>query len=467
MNNPLWTADEAALATDGILLGADDWQASGVSIDSRSVQTGDLFIALKGPSFDGHSYVKAALEKGAVAALVQHIPDGLPKDAPLLQVSNTEAGLRALGKAARARFAGKLVGITGSVGKTTARSMLATTLAAFGKVHATTGNLNNHYGVPLTLARMPKDTAYAVIEMGMNHAGEIRALTTQARPHVALITTVDAVHLEFFDSVEGIARAKAEIAEGLEPGGVAVLPADNRYYAVLQALSQRYAAQQLSFGATDSAQMRMTDYQQHGWGGAVQLCSEEHAAIHYTLPQPGAHVAANSVAVLACIQALGLDVARAANALGQWQPVDGRGVPIHVPLPDGGSFTLLDDSYNASPASISAALALFANITPAAGGRKLALLGDMLELGKDAPALHAGLAGAVEASGITALYTLGQKMQHLMQAIPTVQQGESFASIEDAVAGLRTALRPNDWLLVKGSHGSQSYRVVEGLQKNA
>ncbi|MBB4267513.1 UDP-N-acetylmuramoyl-tripeptide--D-alanyl-D-alanine ligase [Roseospira visakhapatnamensis] len=459
----LWTHDEAARATGGRAGGA--WTATGVSIDSRSVAPGDLFVALKGPSLDGHDYVAAALEAGAVAALVHQAPAGVDP-ARLLVVDDTFAALHGLGRRARARAAGvRVVGVTGSVGKTGTKDMLALALSSLGSTHATRGNLNNHWGVPLTLARMPADTAFAVIEMGMNHAGEIAPLTRLARPHVAIITAIASAHIAFFGSEEGIADAKAEILEGLEPGGVAVLPRDSRHFRRL-ARAARLAgvARIVGFGAHAEAEARLLDLASDpGRQRVFMVC--EGAALGYPLGLDGRHWAFNSLAVVVAVRALvapGADVMPAVAALGRMTSPEGRGEQRESVMP-GGRFRLIDESYNASPVAVTAALETLALARTGPGGRRIAVLGDMLELGAEGPALHAGLAASVLEHGIDVVHTAGPLMAHLHHALPAGRRGDHASSSAMLAPRVTAAVRPGDVVMVKGSLGSRMSLVVRAL----
>ena len=464
MNAPvLWTAAEAAAATGGDVSG--DWTATGVSIDSRTAAPGDLFIAIAGPHFDGHDYVAAALAAGCAAAMVARRPDELPADAPLLSVDDCTAGLEALAVAARARTDCRVAGVTGSVGKTGVKEALATVLREQAPTHATTGNLNNQLGVPLTLARMPRNTVYAIIEMGMSQPGEIGPLSRLVRPDVAIITTIAAAHLEFFESVARIAEAKAEIFEGLA-GGTAVLHRDNPFFPDLAVAAEAAgAARVVGFGAHGEATARLIDLI------SGPACSRIHARIHklelrYRVGLPGRHWAMNSLAVLAAVDALGANVGLAAAGLARLTPPKGRGQRSRVAL-GAGSFEIIDDSYNASPAAMRAALETLAMAEPRNGGRRIAVLGDMLELGANSDRLHAGLAAAAGADGIACVYTAGPHMAHLHDALP--DHVHRFHGPDSAALAARVAaeIRPGDVVMVKGSLGSRMAVVVEALTKLA
>lgn len=462
MTAALWTSDEASAATGGTLYGPA-WQATGVSIDSRSVAPGDLFIALAGPNHDGHHYVKMALEAGAAAALVHKRPEGLAADAPLLLVGDTMEGLQALGVASRARSAARIIAVTGSVGKTGTKEMLAVCLSDQGSTHWSVGSFNNHWGVPLSLARMPRDVRFAVFELGMNHPGEITPLTRMVRPHAAIVTTVEAVHMEFFKDTGEIADAKAEIFLGLEPGGLAILNRDNRHFQQL-ALAARTAGvtRMASFGTHIEADARLLDCGVDPDATAVLALLHDHA-VAYRIGVPGMHWAMNSLAVLLGVEALGGDGDRAAKALAAIAPPKGRGERRKVALPAGGGFELIDESYNASPVSMRAAIATLAAAKPGKGGRRIAVLGDMLELGDTSPQLHAGLNEAVEQWKIDLVVTAGPLMANLHAALAPERRGGHAGSADEAVPLVKALVRPGDVVVVKGSAGSRMGRVVKAL----
>ncbi|RAU22908.1 UDP-N-acetylmuramoylalanyl-D-glutamyl-2, 6-diaminopimelate--D-alanyl-D-alanine ligase [Paramagnetospirillum kuznetsovii] len=455
---PLWTSTEAAAAVAGTPSGTM-WEASGVSIDSRTVQPGDLFIALQGPNHDGHDHVAGALANGAACALVHRLPAGVPDDAPLLLVKDTTAALEDLAAAARARSTARIVAVTGSVGKTGTKEMLRLVLAEQGRTHASTGNLNNHLGAPLSLARMPRDARFGVFELGMNHAGELTPLSRLVRPHVATITTVEAVHMEFFGSTEAIADAKAEVFAGLEPGGIAVLPRDNRHFHRLAGAVKNSSIQ--SFGSHIEATARLMDAAVDPEATVVFALLGERA-LSYRIGIPGLHWAMNSLAVLLVAEALGADGDRAAKALAGMSAPKGRGERRRVAVP-GGNAELIDESYNASPVSMRAAIATLASAKPAKGARRIAVMGDMLELGETGPALHASLAETIENWGIDTVFTAGPLMRHLRDALPDHRRG-GHAESSDALAPLvRQAVRNGDVVMVKGSAGSKMGRVVQAL----
>lgn len=456
----LWTAEDAAAATGGQATGTP-WQATGVSIDSRTVKPGDLFIAIKGPTFDGHAFAAQALDKGAAAAMVSDVPPGVAGDAPLLAVDDTMAAMTDLGRMSRMRTRARVIGVTGSVGKTGTKEALRHVLSAQAPTFATEGSLNNHWGVPLSLARMPPDSAYAVFEMGMNHAGELGPLSRLVHPQVAIITTVEPAHMEFFASVEAIADAKAEIFEGMEPGGVAVLNRDNPHYARLLAAARTQGLKVRSFGTHGEADARLlsADLGPDDSRVSTRIGDE---AVDYTIALPGRHWVMNSLAVLLAVSAAGGDVAAAALAFATLPAVKGRGVRRRIDTPSG-AFTLIDESYNASPAAMEAAFAVLGRLAPAGAGRRVAVLGDMREMGSKADSLHIGLAPALLAAGVGTVYCCGPHMRALFDTLPAAVRGgwtEDSAALAPLVAGRITA---GDVVLVKGSAGSRMGRVVEAL----
>lgn len=458
MSKPvLWTSGDASLATKGSTTRA--WRATGVSIDTRTLEPGDLFVAIVGPNFDGHAFVADALAKGAAAAIVAKRPNDVPDDAPLLVVADTLVALRALARAARERAKARVIGVTGSVGKTGTKEALRLVLSRQGICHATEGNLNNHWGLPLSLARMPADTDYAVLEMGMNHAGEIADLTELAHPHVAVITTVEAVHSAHFTSVERIADAKAEIFNGVAQGGVAVLNRDNSQYDRLAAAARGRGLVVSSFGASPAAEVLLCECELGPDGSDIHAEFPE-GTLRYRVGVPGYHWVMNSLAVLAAANAVGADAEAAAEALIDLHPGKGRGERTEIALPDG-SLTLIDDSYNASPVSMAAAFDILARFT---GRRRIAVLGDMLELGADSAERHAALADPIAEAGIDLVFTAGADMERLSEALPEDHRG-AHAPDSQALAPLVTAaLEAGDAVLVKGSAGSRMGLVVEAIR---
>ncbi len=456
MSAPLWTAAELAAATGGRARG--DWSALGISINSRTIAAGELFVALRGPHHDGHDFVAEVLGKGA-AALVDRVPAGVdPATARLVEVGDTMQALSALGFAARARSQARIAAITGSVGKTGSKEALRQALAAQAKTHASAASHNNHWGVPLSLARQPRDAAYGIYELGMSAPGEIRALAGLVRPQVALVTMIAPAHLGFFPSLAAIAEAKGEIFSGLEPGGSAVINLDAPHAARLAELARAAgAARVIGFGAAPEAAARLCEVRQDEAGSDIVMTLDG-TRIAYRIGAPGRHWVGNSLGVIACAAALGADPLRAARALADFRAPKGRG-ERHALRRAGGTVTLIDESYNANPASMRAALALLAG----APGRKLAALGDMLELGEQAAALHAALAEPVAAAGADRVFTVGSAMRHLHEALPAARRGAHADSARELLPLLEAELKPGDTLLIKGSLGIGMGRLVSAL----
>lgn len=458
---PLWTSLAAAGATAGRTNAR--WLATGVAIDSRTLAEGDLFIAIKGPSQDGHAYVADALGRGAAAAVVSRVAPELTADAPLLVVDDTMTALWDLGRAGRDRTAARVVGVTGSVGKTSVKEVLKQVLARQGDTSGNDGSLNNHWGLPLTLARLPESAVYGVVEMGMNHAGELTPLAQLARPHVAVITTVAAVHIENFPSVEAIADAKAEIFAGCDRTGIAVLPADNAQFARLRAAAERGGlARVISFGTESNADVRLVSADVDAEGASVRARIVDRD-VSYRVSLLGRHWVVNSLCVLAAVHAIGADVVRAAADLADLRAAKGRGQQTTVRFAEG-SFRLIDDSYNASPVSMAASFDVLGRCRTAAGGRRIAVLGDMLELGERELAFHAALAEPLVANGIDLVFTAGRRMRALFDALPPAMRGEHAADSASLAPVVASAVRPGDIVAVKGSAGSRMNRVVDALK---
>ena len=470
MSAALWTARDATAATGGRTTTA--FAAAGVSIDSRTVQKGDLFVALKGPNHDGHDHVASALAAGAAAAMVARVPADVPATAPLLIVADTLRGLEGLGRAARTRSRARVAAVTGSVGKTSTKEALRLALDAGARpkrpTHASAASFNNHIGVPLTLARMPDDAEFAVFEIGMNHAGEITPLTRLVRPNAAIITTVEGVHTEnFADGIEGVAAAKAEIFDGFDRGdGVAVLNRDNRFFEFLAERARaRGAARVVGFGADARAEYRLAEFKSEPTASTV-TAQAEGRRLTYRIGAPGRHWAFNTLAVLAACDALGVDIEAASAAFAQLAAQKGRGQRHRVSLP-GGTYELIDDSYNASPVSMRASFEVLKAAAPGPGGRRIAVLGDMLELGPTAPELHAGLAEPLAEAGVDLVFTCGANMRRLHDALPAALRGAHAPTSDALLPPVRAALRPGDVVVVKGSFGSRMGRIVDALLAQA
>ena len=465
----LWTAADAAKATSGTAHG--DWTATGVSIDTRTLEPGDLFVALTAGR-DGHDFVADALAKGAGAAMVSRIPEGLSADDNLLLVADVQSALEDLGRAGRARTGARVVAVTGSVGKTSTKEMLRAILGDQGSVHASVASYNNHWGVPLTLARMPADTDYAVIEIGMNHPGEIAPLARMARPHVAMITTVAAAHLEAFENIEGIALEKASILEGLEPGGVAVLNNDCSTAAILEAKAHDARVRSIGFGEEgfDFKALSLTVHQD----STVVKATAHDAPLLFKVGAAGRHFALNGLGALAAAEALGADLALAAQSLGRWSPYKGRGVREIICLDQVETdlrLELIDDSYNANPTSMGAALDVLANAETrdhtgrVSKGRRIAILGDMKELGPTSASLHAGLAELGAMANIDVVHCVGPMMAHLADALPASKRGLLTDTSDDLAAQIRAHLDSGDVVLVKGSLSMNLAHVVDVVRK--
>jgi UDP-N-acetylmuramoyl-tripeptide--D-alanyl-D-alanine ligase len=457
----LWHSKDAAKATGGI--SAIAWNALGVSIDSRTVERDDLFIAISGPNFDGHNYVHSALENGAAAAVIAQAVEGVGANTPLLKVSDTFAALEDLGRAGRDRSTAKVIAVTGSVGKTGVKEALGQLLSEQGETSYSRGSFNNQFGVPLSLARLPQSAGFAVFELGMNHAGELTPLSQMVRPIVAIVTTVEPAHIEFFSSVDDIARAKAEIFNGLEKDGTAILNRDNAHFELLSdAATAAGAGKVIGFGAHHEAQYKLLDFVLRSDGSTVEASFNGYR-FSYQLAMPGRHWVMNSLAVLAAVEAVGADVFAAARAFGEIKPPKGRGERLSISLGDG-SVELIDDSYNASPVSIAAALEVLAQAELGPSGRRIAALGDMRELGDKSAMLHQGLAAPVIAAGVDLVYAAGPEMKHLCDALPATIGVVHTDKSEALIQPLLDEVQPGDVVLVKGSAGSLMGQVVEALK---
>jgi len=457
---PLWTASEAAAATGGRV--TRDWSATGVAIDSRHIRPGDLFVALRGESTDGHRFIADALAKGAAAVVADHFPNNAGSGVPALMVEDTQTALEDLARTARARTAARVLAVTGSVGKTGTKDALAHVLDQQGPTHSAAASHNNHWGVPLTLARLPRDAAYCVLEMGMNAPGEIAALSHLARPHVAVITEVAPAHTAAFGSVEGIADAKAEIFTGAVTGATAVLPRDNPYIARLAEHAGNAGIERLiSFGRDSEATVRVLDTAPDDAGTQVTAALGQRQ-LSFRVGIPGDHWVTNALAILAAVAAVDADPGAAAGALADLQPGPGRGERHTIPV-DGGTATLIDESYNANPKSMRAAIALLGRATPGAGGRRVAVLGDMLELGERAAQDHAELAAPLREAAVDAVFTCGGEMAALRDALPAGLHAGHAETAEAVIEPVRAFLRAGDVVLVKGSAGAHTGALVQAL----
>ncbi|HEX9932159.1 MAG TPA: UDP-N-acetylmuramoyl-tripeptide--D-alanyl-D-alanine ligase [Allosphingosinicella sp.] len=451
----LWSSDEIADAVAGTAHG--EFEANGVAFDSREIQPGDLFVALKGEATDGHRFVAQAFASGAAGAIVSQAVEG-----PHVLVADSTEALNALGRASRARSSARIVGVTGSVGKTGTKEALYAALdrSARGRAHRSVKSYNNHTGVPLSLARMPREGGYGVFEMGMNHAGELAALTRLVRPHVAIVTAIAPAHREFFSSEEEIADAKGEIFQGLEEDGVALVPFDSPHRDRLVAAARPHAARIVTFGFGEGADIRATYAIRAPAGGTLVTATLGEAQLSYTISQPGDHWVSNSLAVLGAVDAVGGDLAAAGLALADLPGLKGRGERHRIAVA-GGEALLIDESYNANPASMAATLRNFGE--EKVSGRRIAVLGAMRELGGETADFHAGLAPHVEAARVDYAILVGKEMEALAKALG---RSVEMAHVPDAAAaaGLaRGAVGPGDAILVKGSNSVGLAALVEAL----
>jgi UDP-N-acetylmuramoyl-tripeptide--D-alanyl-D-alanine ligase len=452
----------AAMRAD--VSGAPVSDVNGISIDSRTTAKGEAFFALT-DTRDGHDFVDSALKAGAAVAIVARAKrDMFAADAPLLLVDDVFEALRDLGRAARARTRAKVIAVTGSVGKTGTKEALRLALSADGETHASAASYNNHWGVPLSLARCPAGAKYAVFEIGMNHAGEITPLVRMVRPHVAIVTTVEPVHLEYFGSVEKIADAKAEIFLGIEPGGAAVINRDNHQYERLAAAAKTAGVSRIvSFGEHADAEARLVRNALKADSSCVHadILGQD---VTYKLGAPGRHLVMNSLAVLAAVQLAGADLALAALALQQLRAPAGRGARMTLTV-SGGTALLIDESYNANPASMAAAIALLGQADVGPQGRRIAVLGDMLELGDQGERLHAAVAQAIEAAKIDLVYCSGPLMHSLWDALPSGRRGGYAGTAAQLEPVMLSGVRAGDAVMVKGSFGSKMGPLVKALER--
>ena len=465
MAEPLWTFDEVMAAMDGTAEGEGRPDIRQVVIDSRGIDAEALFVAIRGDRLDGHQFVKAAIEAGAVTSLVEHGADLRESGGVLIRTGDTLQALNMLGKAARARAKAKVIAVTGSVGKTGTKEALRVALGPSGPTHVSQKSFNNLWGVPLSLANLPREAQFGVFEVGMNHAGEITPLTKMIRPDIAIITTVEPVHLEFFDSVEGIAEAKAEIFHGLEPGGTAILNSDSLFYDLLRGRAEdRGAGTILDFGSSASAFARLGETAFEADGSAVQAFIGD-KRLAYRIGAPGRHLVMNSLAVLTAAHAAGADLEKAAATLGVHGAQKGRGERIVIEVA-GGDVAIIDESYNANPASMRAALMAMAHTPRKSFSRRVAVLGDMLELGREGGALHRELAEPVDAAGVDVVLACGPLMAELYEALPESRRGGYAETSVELEPILIDAINPGDVVMIKGSLGSRMGPLVEALHRH-
>ncbi|KHA65134.1 UDP-N-acetylmuramoyl-tripeptide--D-alanyl-D-alanine ligase [Sphingomonas sp. Ant20] len=450
---PLWTSAEIAAATGGVA--SAEFAVTGVAFDSREVGPGDLFVAMKGEASDGHLYLDQAFAQGAAGAIVSE-----PCAHPHVLVADSFTALQMLGRASRARSGATIIGVTGSVGKTSAKEALFAALdrGAPGAVHRSVKSYNNHTGVPLSLARMPRDARFGVFEMGMNHAGELAELTQIVRPHIAVVTAIAPAHTEFFRDESAIADAKGEIFAGLEPDGVAIIPFDSPHRDRLTAAATPHAARIVTFGIAKGADVRAIETVRLATGATFVTVQQDGRELSFTMAQRGMHWVSNALAVIACVEAAGADLGLAGLALAELGGLQGRGARFMTTLADGQAL-VIDESYNANPASMRATLAVLAKEP----GRHVALLGEMRELGEASADYHAGLAEPIVAANVEMALLVGEAMAPLARAlegkVETVHVGDAAA----ALTSLRTILAPGDAVLIKGSNGVGLARVVTSL----
>lgn len=465
-SNTLWSAKDAATATGGSCSG--QWTATGVSIDSRSVQAGDLFIAIKGDNSDGHRYVKNAIDAGAAAAIVSQLVDGVSSD-KLLIVPDTFKALQDLGRAGRARSGATIIAVTGSVGKTGTKEMLSAAFGVQGQTHASIKSFNNHWGVPFSLSSMHAGSDYGIFEVGMNHANEITPLSEMIHPDVAIITTVESVHAGNFENgEEGIADAKAEIFDGMDAGATVILNADNKWFDRLCAKAKSKNLNIVSFGESEKAKARLTGFLVAANGCRVEadILGEK---ISFTMQSSGKHLAINALAVLAAVKITKGDLSKAAKAVGRIEPLAGRGKHELLDIGEKDNpVVLIDESYNASPVAMKAAFKVLAMVDPGRGGRRIAILGDMYELGADAARMHRELALPLEAAGVQLVYTSGPLMKNLYDALPQDKRGAHIDDTKELAKIVPDVLVPGDVVMVKGSRGPgekpRMQLVVEALR---
>jgi UDP-N-acetylmuramoyl-tripeptide--D-alanyl-D-alanine ligase len=460
---PLWIWEALVAAAEGAAEGAPEGAITGFSIDTRALAAGEVFVALTDQR-DGHDFVGAAFASGAVAAIVRHDFAAPAGSGPLIRVDDPLRALERVAVAARARLgaAARVIAVTGSAGKTGTKEMLRGCLATAGKVHAPEKSFNNHWGVPLTLARMPADVDFAVIEIGMNHAGEISPLTRMARPHIAIITNVLPVHVgNFPDGEEGVAKAKAEIFEGIEPGGLAILPRDSHHLAPLKVAAEARGARIMTFGA-GPADVRAEKINRGDTGSEI-VADIAGRTLGYRLGTVGAHIAVNSLAVIATLDALGLPLDIATAPLAGITPPVGRGARM-VLTAGSGSILLIDESYNANPASMRAAIGVLGAVSRESYPRRVAILGDMLELGEGAEGYHVALADAIAAAEVDVLFACGPNMRKLYETLAVEKLGAWAPDSAALIASVVDALQAGDAVMVKGSLGSRMAPIVAAFK---
>lgn len=457
MIKPLWTAQDIAAVTSGKLIGSD-FPITGISIDTRTITKGDLFVAIKGPRYNGSEFSDRALENGAAGVLVDHGEMGRH-----IVVPDTFRALQDIGAGGRARSKAKIFAITGSVGKTSAKEILAQMLKALGTTHSAEASLNNHWGVPLSLARLPQDAEYAVFEIGMNHAGEISPLSKLVTPHVAIITTIASAHIQHLGSIENIALAKAEIFHGMDADGIAVLPRDSEQYSILLAEARTQGLQTIvTFGEHPEADVQLVALDQQTDQSIITAkIKDEMVTFPFTVP--GKHQVLNALAVIAALWASGEDVTAAIPSLAHAQPVKGRGNRFTVTLEKNKApILVIDETHNASPIAVEAALKVLERIPT--DGRRLVVLGDMLELGPDSPQFHAALKNPILAAHVDQVLTAGPMMAHLAKVLPG-GINTHYADSQELALDMAALVRPGDIVLVKGSRGAKMTLIIDALKR--
>lgn len=460
----LWTTSDLMAAMHGRPMGNLPEGITGISIDSRSLGKGEAFFAIKGDRVDGHDYAGIAMANGATLLVVSEakLPALGRLNAPMIVVDDVLDAMVRLGCAARDRSAAKIIAVTGSVGKTTTKEMLRHMLEPSGRVHASVASFNNHWGVPLTLSRMPENTDFGIFEIGMNHADEIRPLVRMVRPHVAIITTIAAAHLGNFKDLEEIAAAKAEIMEGLVDDGHVILNRDNEQFAMLEKAANALGVAHVhSFGSSAKADFRMVEYAGGSEGGTL-WAALDNKTLEIPMGAPGRHIAENALAALGAASLTGADMDAAIAALATLQPEKGRGARHRLPIGQG-TFVLIDESYNANPASMRAAILLLKDTALPEGGRRIAILGDMLEMGESSGAVHAGLAAPLLEAGITDIWLAGPEMAHLRDALPDGTHVEHRPLVDELKEFALGSIAAGDVVMIKSSKGTGCGRIVSAL----
>jgi len=458
----IWTSTEAISATGGN--STSTWVAEGMSIDSRTLNKGDLFVALSDVR-DGHDFVEKAFEKGASAALVSRIPKNYEGKKPLLTVNSVQQALEDMARYRRRESRARIIAVTGSVGKTTTKELLRFVLSKQGKTHAAEKSYNNHWGVPLSLARMPKDTQFGVFEIGMNNPGEIMPLSRLVEPHVGIVTSVGTAHLAAFNDVNAIAREKAQIFRGLVERGTAIINGDLDTVGILEGAANSLGAKIIKFGYGSKVDFQLKEIRFLASGGTQFNFLVDGTEVVSKISARGEHFALNAMAVLAAVREIGGNEVTASLDLSSWTPQDGRGVLKKINLDnreEGFSFDLLDDSYNANPMSLMAGFKVVA--TMEGYKRKVAILGDMLELGPDSPEIHSNLAGNPICRSVTQFHCIGPLMKNFYDRLPQEKRGIWVEKADEISSRLKEIVSVGDLVFVKGSKGSRAADVVENLK---